>query len=72
MVSPAQLAEWVSGQWTRHPEAPIAGVCHDTRTLKPGDVHIALRGMCTTDTALFRRRYRPGQVHCSLTKHRLR
>jgi UDP-N-acetylmuramoyl-tripeptide--D-alanyl-D-alanine ligase len=40
-----ELAGWVSGSWSgRQGDFPVAGVCHDTRTLKAGEVYIAIRG----------------------------
>ena len=44
MATPGQLAAWTDGEWTRHPDEEIAGVSHDTRTLEPGDLYVALRG----------------------------
>ena len=40
-----ELSQWVSKLWENGiPEVPITGISHDTRTLKPGDLYIALRG----------------------------
>ncbi len=39
-----QLAEWSGGAWSVEPDVSVAGISHDTRTLKPGEVFIALRG----------------------------
>ena len=48
MFTPAEIAEWVSKPWKNleHPRqlVPILGISHDTRTLKPGDVYIAIKG----------------------------
>ncbi|OHE80381.1 MAG: hypothetical protein A3G75_06135 [Verrucomicrobia bacterium RIFCSPLOWO2_12_FULL_64_8] len=38
----AQLAEWSRGRWTVPPGAPVTGFGHDTRTLRPGQVFVAL------------------------------
>ncbi|MCX6998421.1 MAG: UDP-N-acetylmuramoyl-tripeptide--D-alanyl-D-alanine ligase [Kiritimatiellaeota bacterium] len=45
--SPEQLAQWSGGAWTRRPAAPATGVSLDTRTLRPGDLFIALPGART-------------------------
>lgn len=40
-----EIAAWVSNVWKNTPEDfPIIGISHDTRTLKPGEVYIAIRG----------------------------
>ncbi len=40
-----ELSQWVSKLWENGiPEVPITGISHDTRTLKPGDLYIALQG----------------------------
>ncbi|MBI9019649.1 MAG: hypothetical protein JEZ10_00130 [Verrucomicrobia bacterium] len=48
MVSFAELASWTSNAWknSENPTqlVPILGISHDTRTLKPGDVYIAIKG----------------------------
>ena len=38
-----QLAAWVQGHWTAAPAGPITGFANDTRTLRPGEVFVALR-----------------------------
>ncbi len=41
----AELAEWTSEPWKNLSEkVPRVGICHDTRTLKEGDVYIAIKG----------------------------
>jgi UDP-N-acetylmuramoyl-tripeptide--D-alanyl-D-alanine ligase len=42
--SAMDLAKWAGGQWTPRPPQRIGGVCHDTRTLQPGDLYLALTG----------------------------
>jgi UDP-N-acetylmuramoyl-tripeptide--D-alanyl-D-alanine ligase len=43
--SAAECAAWVSVDWKNsETNFPIRGICHDTRTLKPGDVYIAIKG----------------------------
>jgi UDP-N-acetylmuramoyl-tripeptide--D-alanyl-D-alanine ligase len=43
--SAAECAAWVSSDWKKSAtNFPIRGICHDTRTLKPGDVYIAIKG----------------------------
>jgi len=44
MFSSGELAEWSGGEWSVTSEAPISGISHDTRTLKAGDVYIAIKG----------------------------
>jgi UDP-N-acetylmuramoyl-tripeptide--D-alanyl-D-alanine ligase len=40
-----ELSQWVSRLWKNGmPEGLVTGVSHDTRTLKPGDLYIAIRG----------------------------
>jgi len=42
---PEDLAQWVSRLWKNGvPEVPITGISHDTRTIKPGNLYIAIRG----------------------------
>ncbi len=43
--SSAELAEWVSNGWKNSNESfPVFGISHDTRTLKTGDVYLAING----------------------------
>ena len=37
------IADWTSGQWFRTPVRPMLGFMVDTRTLKPGQVFVALK-----------------------------
>ena len=41
---PKDLARWCEGRWLGKPETAITGVSHDSRTLNPGDLYIAIRG----------------------------
>ncbi len=41
--SPDLLARWTGGRWTAAPVSPLLGFSHDTRTLRPGDVFVALK-----------------------------
>ena len=41
--SPGQLAAWSRGRWTAVPTSPITGFTHDTRTLRPGELFVALK-----------------------------
>lgn len=45
MFTSGEIAQWLSNVW-KNPDRnfPITGICHDTRTLKPGDVYIAIKG----------------------------
>lgn len=38
------LAEWCGGCWSSDPRAAITGFNHDTRTIKAGDLFVAVRG----------------------------
>lgn len=43
--SAVECAAWVSKDWKNSDtNFPILGISHDTRTLKPGDVYIAIKG----------------------------
>jgi len=45
MHTPAELAAWTSNVWKNCTESfPILGISHDTRTLKGGEVYIAIKG----------------------------
>ncbi|MDR2675690.1 MAG: UDP-N-acetylmuramoyl-tripeptide--D-alanyl-D-alanine ligase [Opitutaceae bacterium] len=41
--NPAQLAAWTAGRWTAAPARAPAGFSTDTRTLRPGEIFVALR-----------------------------
>jgi UDP-N-acetylmuramoyl-tripeptide--D-alanyl-D-alanine ligase len=41
--SPALLTTWTGGRWTAPPAGPLAGLAHDTRTLRPGEMFVALQ-----------------------------
>jgi UDP-N-acetylmuramoyl-tripeptide--D-alanyl-D-alanine ligase len=43
VFSPDQLASWTRGRWTAPPGAALTGFTHDTRTLQPGQVFVALK-----------------------------
>lgn len=43
-LSPVWLATWSDGTWLNGQPAAVKEVSHDTRTLQPGDIFIALRG----------------------------
>ncbi|AWI07975.1 UDP-N-acetylmuramoyl-tripeptide--D-alanyl-D-alanine ligase [Ereboglobus luteus] len=40
---PVQLAAWAAAQWTQQPGGSLTGFTNDTRTLRPGEIFIALR-----------------------------
>ena len=42
--SAAELADWTVGEWTPAPPDAVTGCSHDTRSLQPGQVYVALRG----------------------------
>ncbi len=40
-----EISQWVSKFWKNGvPEEPVTGISHDTRTLEPGNLYVALRG----------------------------
>ena len=42
---PGELSQWVSKLWKNGmPERSLTGISHDTRTLKPDDLYVAIRG----------------------------
>lgn len=41
---PEKIACWSGGTWGGPAPKSITGVCHDTRTLRPGNLYVALRG----------------------------
>lgn len=41
--APEKLATWTGGTWTRIPEGPVTGFNQDTRTLRAGQVFVALK-----------------------------
>ena len=43
VFSPDQLAAWSRGRWTTVPAAAITGFSTDTRTLRPGQLFVALK-----------------------------
>ena len=40
---PDRLAAWTGGRWTAPPAGPVTGFAHDTRTLRPGQLFVAVR-----------------------------
>ncbi|MBT8043291.1 MAG: UDP-N-acetylmuramoyl-tripeptide--D-alanyl-D-alanine ligase [Pontiella sp.] len=45
LFHPETFAEWLSLQWQNGlPERAITGISKDTRTLRPGDLYVAIRG----------------------------
>lgn len=42
--SAKQLETWSGGQWSEQPRVSMTSVGHDTRTLKPGALYVALAG----------------------------
>ena len=43
VFSPGQLAAWSRGRWTTVPVAAVTGFSADTRTLRPGQLFVALK-----------------------------
>jgi UDP-N-acetylmuramoyl-tripeptide--D-alanyl-D-alanine ligase len=45
MYTFAEISEWCSSSWKNsNRDFPISGISHDTRTLKPGNLYIAIKG----------------------------
>lgn len=45
MFTSGEIAQWTSTDWKEFDKKfPILGISHDTRTLKPGEVYIAIKG----------------------------
>lgn len=40
---PGLLARWTGGRWSAPPAAPVAGFATDTRSLRPGEMFVALK-----------------------------
>ncbi|MEA2068987.1 MAG: UDP-N-acetylmuramoyl-tripeptide--D-alanyl-D-alanine ligase, partial [Verrucomicrobiota bacterium] len=60
---PGELSQWVSRLWKNGiPEHLVTGVSHDTRTLKPGDLYIAIRGDNFDGHAFTRDAFKKGAV----------
>ncbi len=43
-LDPLDLARWAGGDWSSLPSQPLRGAAVDTRTLKPGELFVALPG----------------------------
>jgi len=41
---PEDLADWTGGEWSALPAAMPSGVSHDTRTIRTGDLYVAIAG----------------------------
>jgi len=41
---PDECAAWTAGRWRSLPPRPVTAVAHDTRTMPPGALYVALRG----------------------------
>jgi UDP-N-acetylmuramoyl-tripeptide--D-alanyl-D-alanine ligase len=45
MYRSGEIATWLSRDWKNSDVSfPVLGICHDTRTLKPGEIYIAIKG----------------------------
>ena len=60
IFDPAWLVRVTGGQWLRMPSTPIRRVCHDTRTLQPGDLYVAIRGIRVDGHSLLEDAFRKG------------
>ena len=60
IFDPAWLMRATQGQWLRMPTNPISRVCHDTRTLCPGDLYVAIRGKRLDGHSLLEEAFRKG------------
>lgn len=60
---PGELSQWVSRLWKNGiPERNVTGISHDTRTLKPGDLYVAIRGDQFDGHAFVRNAFEKGAV----------
>ncbi|MEI6891368.1 MAG: UDP-N-acetylmuramoyl-tripeptide--D-alanyl-D-alanine ligase [Pontiella sp.] len=60
---PEEVSQWVSRPWKNGmPEQRITGVSHDTRTLNPGDLYVAIRGDQFDGHAFVHDAFRKGAV----------
>jgi UDP-N-acetylmuramoyl-tripeptide--D-alanyl-D-alanine ligase len=42
---PAELSKWISSPWENGvPADPVTGISNDTRTIRPGNLYVAIRG----------------------------
>jgi len=58
-----ELSQWVSKPWANGiPEEPVRGISHDTRTLKPGDLYVAIKGDQFDGHAFLREAFDKGAV----------
>ncbi len=62
MFDPAWLATATDGHWLQIPEQAVTGVSHDTRTLRPGDLYVAIRGARVDGHALLAAALQAGAV----------
>lgn len=44
LLLPDLLADWTSGRWVGPKISEIRGVCHDTRSVAPGQLYVAIHG----------------------------
>ncbi len=44
IFKPADVRDWTGGHWSALPHGDLTGVSHDSRTLQPGQLYIALEG----------------------------
>ncbi len=60
---PGELSQWVSRLWKNGmPDQLVTGISHDTRTLKPGDLYVAIRGDQFDGHAFVRAAFEKGAV----------
>lgn len=73
---PGEVAQWVSRMWKNGmPEGMITGVSHDTRTLEPGNLYVALQGENFDGHEFLSQAFEKGAVgalvgaHCTWSDH---
>ncbi|MCF7849105.1 MAG: UDP-N-acetylmuramoyl-tripeptide--D-alanyl-D-alanine ligase [Kiritimatiellales bacterium] len=67
---PEDLAQWVSRPWKNGvPEFPITGISHDTRTIKPGNLYVAIRGEQFDGHGFLREAFAKGAAAALVDEH---
>lgn len=59
-LDPGKLAAWSGGRWTPSAPPAVGGVSNDTRTLRRGDLYVALRGQMFDGHAFVDAAFRAG------------
>lgn len=70
-LSPVWLATWSDGTWLNGPPAIVKEISHDTRTLQPGDIFIALRGRRFDGHDFVEKAFHQGASGAIVCRHRV-